>query len=288
MDRKPPEKRRHRNCVAPYLSSFTVLNSFRSDFFECMGTRLGLKVFTLFFGHTHEQAGGWGQKICHQKLFNIPKLSSKWGRWPSEELGFSGSGFSEKHYFNGPICQPGITHRVADFSDRMEFPSLLLVLGRKAGKIWGNSSCCDWAGVVLLALLEIILITTGLLKPPSNSSSGGCHMACTTVIHLSPSPANENKVLIIHATGLNQQGFPYLFPPCSSSAGFLTVAGVPLLAPLLPFGKNPWRCLWFYFLSFTVDFLRWPILIESFQGIPLGVHKSSSLFMVIFHYMMFH
>lgn len=64
----------------------------------------------------------------------FPKLITvfKGARLPDKELGFSGSSFSEKRYFNGPICQPGITHRLCTQSG---VSNNVLLPGRKAERI---------------------------------------------------------------------------------------------------------------------------------------------------------
>lgn len=84
---KTHRKRKGRENMSPRLQiclpSLSVLQSFASDFFVCMGTRpikvlrLWLrKVFIFFFGHAHEQ-GRWGQKMCYQMLFDIPQINNR-------------------------------------------------------------------------------------------------------------------------------------------------------------------------------------------------------------------
>lgn len=123
-DRNPQRKERQGKCDPRALgsSSSAVLNSFGSDFFVYMGTRpiKGFKAVTKESIYFLLGTCSWARRrtrsedVSPDALWYSPKLITvfKGVRLPSKELGFSGSTFSEKHYFNGPICQPGITHRL--------------------------------------------------------------------------------------------------------------------------------------------------------------------------------
>lgn len=119
----------------------------------------------------------------------FPKLLTvfKRVRLPSKGLGFSGNSFSEKHYFNGLICQPGIMHRLTDFSDWCfqisewcsNTPASSGQEGREdLGKqqlLWWRKSCPAHPS------RNNPHICTALLKPFSNPSLGGLHRRFTSV-----------------------------------------------------------------------------------------------------------
>ena len=80
-------------------------------------------------------------------------------RSPRKGLGLAESSFSEKHYFNGLIFQPGIMHSLTDFIQTEWFSYTPTSSGQKGRRIWGNSNCCDGEASVLLTLTEVILIS---------------------------------------------------------------------------------------------------------------------------------
>lgn len=129
--------------------------------FACTGTRPMEalrwwinKVFILFFRCAQEQDRGWGQrKICHQMHFNISPINNclPKGKVTKQGLGLAGSSFSEKHYFNSLICQPGIMQRLTDFiPDRMIF----LYSPTSSGQKGGAGGFGETATVVMEKLLS--------------------------------------------------------------------------------------------------------------------------------------
>lgn len=181
----------------------------------------------------------------------------------------------------------------------MEFPRLLLVLGGKARRTSGDSSCCDREGAVLLTLLEIILIATQhcLNHPRIHPQVNDVWFSYQRPTPPIPQPITArfwSFPLIVYIS----EGLPTTFLLCPCSVAFLTVTRFLLLASLLLFGKILWD---FYdFMSYLVQlphhlislplffFFKWFIFIKSFQGIPLGAHKNNSLCMFIFHWFMWH
>lgn len=156
-----------------------------------------------------------------------------------------------------PISQPGIPHRVTDFSYRMKFPRLLLFRAGRPRGFEGTEAVVTEKELSCSPFRNNPPFWTVLFKPSSNPSSGGLHMTFTSSDLTHPFFSQQkpgSHPLHSYTASLNHQGCP---PPCFHRAPVLPVSELSLVS-------HYWLCFCFFTKSFEILVNLFPIFLQFF------------------------